>query len=102
MIKANNEMVEIALGMSEEDYLDHVKEVFHDDQKTCIKFLNTYKALTYQQRELVRLINPLSMINSDKERVAFLYHVLLFDKYKDLFTTTINNFKDNMQEEKFD
>lgn len=102
MIKANNEMVEIALGMTEEDYLEHVKDVFHDDQKTCVKFLNVYKNLTYQQREMVRMINPASMINPDKERVAFLYHVMLFDKYKDLFTTTINNFKDNMQEEKFE
>lgn len=101
MIKACDDMFEIALGMSEEDYLETVKEAFKDQKEVCIKFLNIYKNLTNQQKQIVRTINPISLIDIEKDKFSFLYHVMLFDKYKELFTTTINNFKENMQEEKF-
>ena len=77
MVKASDDMFEIALGLSEEDYLETVKEA------------------------LIRTINPISLINNEKDKFSFLYHVMLFDKYKELFSTTINNFKENMQEESF-
>ena len=101
MIKASDDMFEIALGLSEEDYLETVKEAFKDQKELCIKFLNTYKGLTNQQKQLIRTINPISLINNEKDKLSFLYHVMLFDKYKELFSTTINNFKENMQEESF-
>ena len=97
MIKASDDMFEIALGLSEEDYLETVKEAFKDQKELCIKFLNTYKGLTNQQKQLIRTINPISLINNEKDKFSFLYHVMLFDKYKELFSTTINNFKENMQ-----
>ena len=37
MIKASDDMFEIALGLSEEDYLETVKEAFKDQKELCRK-----------------------------------------------------------------
>jgi len=101
MINAKNDLIEVQLGMNEEEYLtmitDHI-ELTNDEKYK--KFLEIYKHLSFQEKEIIRYINPESLFSSDNETLnfSFLYSVNLNTVNSAKFVNVINNMVDKLKE----
>lgn len=95
MIIAQNDSFELQLGMNENDYLDTINETITDDE-TRNKFIDNYKKLSRQEKEIIRTFVPLSLIDDEDNNIKFLFAIRAINSSE--VENTVNRFKEIMKE----
>lgn len=95
MISSQNDLFKIQLGVSEEDYLDMIKESIKDEEKQK-RFLEVFNHLSKQEKETIRTIIPLSLIGDEDDMIKFLFAIQALDPK--FLEETVKRFRDRYKE----